>query len=231
MFSPKTYLEDKLGLPVSLANDATLGAMGEHVFGAGRGSDNMIFMTVSTGIGGGIITDGRLYMGHKGFAGEIGHITIDRNGPTCNCGNFGCLEVMASGTAVARMAYERLSAGEPSSLLAAAGGNASEVGARMVAEAASSGDSLAQSLMAEVATNLGIGIVNLMHIFDPELIVIGGGMSQSLDILLPGINQEIQRRAMAHLRDRRPVVRSELGDDVSLLGAAALVFSNHEVSG
>lgn len=230
LFSPKTFLQDKLGLPVSLANDATLGAMGEHAFGAGRGSDNMIYLTLSTGIGGGVIMDGRLYTGHKGFAGEIGHITIDRNGPTCNCGNVGCLEAMASGTAVARMAYERLSAGESSTLLAAAGGDASAVDARMVAEAAKSGDKLAQSLMSEVGTNLGIGIVSLMHVFDPELIVIGGGMSQNLEMLIPEIDREIQRHAMAHLKDRRPVVKSELGDDVSLLGAAALVFSDHRIS-
>ena len=226
LFSPKSYLQDRLGFPVSLANDATLGAMGEHAFGAGRGSDNMIYMTVSTGIGGGVIVDGRLYTGYKGFAGEIGHITIDRNGPTCNCGNVGCLEVMASGTAVARMAHERLSAGEASSLLETAEGNTSAIDARMVADAAKAGDSLAQSLMHEVATNLGVGIVSLMHVFDPELIVIGGGMSQNLDMLLPDIDREIQRHAMAHLRDRRPVVKSELGDDVSLLGAAALVFSD-----
>lgn len=227
LFSPKKYLQDRLGLPVSLANDATLGAMGEHAFGAGRGSDNMIYLTLSTGIGGGIITDGRLYTGHKGFAGEIGHLTIDRNGATCNCGNVGCLEAMASGTAVNRMARERLSAGEQSSLLAAAGGDASAVDAKMVAEAAKAGDPLAQSLMDEVGTNLGIGIVSLMHIFDPELIVIGGGMSRDLDMLMPRINQEIQLHAMAHLKDRRPVVKSDLGDDVSLLGAAALVFSEH----
>ena len=227
LFSPKKYLQDRLGLPVSLANDATLGAMGEHAYGAGRGCDNMIYITLSTGIGGGVIVDGRLYTGHKGFAGEIGHITIDRNGPTCNCGNVGCLEAMASGTAVARMAYERLSAGERSSLLAAAGGDPSGVDAKMVAEEARAGDAMARSLMKEVAINLGIGIVSLMHIFDPELIVIGGGMSRDLDMLLPEIDREIQRHAMAHLRDRRPVVRSELGDDVSLLGAAALVFAEH----
>ena len=227
LFSPKAYLQDRLGLPVSLANDATLGAMGEHAFGAGRGSDNMIYLTLSTGIGGGVIVNGELYTGHKGFAGEIGHITIDKNGPTCNCGNVGCLEAMASGTAVARMAHERLSAGEASSLLGAAGGDASAVDARMVADAAKAGDALAQSLMQEVAKNLGVGIVSLMHVFDPELIVIGGGMSQNLDMLVPEIDMEIQRHAMAHLKDRRPVVKSELADDVSLLGAAALVFSDH----
>lgn len=227
LFSPKKYLQERLGLPVSLANDATLGAMGEHAFGAGRGCNNMIYMTLSTGIGGGVITDGRLYTGHKGFAGEIGHITIDRNGRTCNCGNVGCLEAMASGTAIAQMASERLSAGETSSLLAAAGGDASAVDAKLVAQEAKAGDALAQSLMDEVARNLGIGIVSLMHVFDPELIVIGGGISRDLDMLVPEVYREIQRHAMAHLKDRRPIVKSELGDDVSLLGAAALVFSEH----
>ena len=222
-FSLKPVLEEKFSLKASLANDATLAALAEHVYGAGRGYKHMIYMTLSTGIGGGIIMDGRLYTGDRGFAGEVGHVTIDRSGPPCNCGNTGCLETLASGTAVARMARERLEAGEDSVLLEQ-GGQPDKVDAQMVAEAAISGDRLAQSIMRQVASNLGIGIVSLLHAFDPEIIVVGGGMSSSLQLLLPGIAQEIGRRAMVHQRDRVPVVKSELGDDVSLLGAAALAF-------
>ena len=222
-FSLKPVLEERFSLKTSLANDATLAALAEHVYGAGRGYKHMIYMTLSTGIGGGIIIDGRLYTGDRGFAGEVGHISIDRNGPPCNCGNVGCLEALASGTAVARMARERLEAGEDSVLLEHRG-QLDKVDARMVAEAAISGDRLAQSIMREVGSNVGVGIVSLLHAFDPQIIVIGGGMSSSLQLLLPGITQEIERRAMVHQRDRVPVVRSELGDDVSLLGAAALAF-------
>ena len=229
-FSLKPVLEDKLSLKASVANDATLAALAEHRYGAGRGHKNMIYVTVSTGIGGGVIIDGRLYTGSRGFAGELGHITIDRKGPICNCGNAGCLEAMASGTAVARMARERLAAGEPSVLLERADGGADEVSARTVAEAATSGDALASDIMQEVGTNLGIGIVSLLHAFDPEIIVIGGGMSESLELLLPGIAQEVERHAMAQHRGGLRLAKSKLGDDVSLVGAGALAFDAYETA-
>ncbi|MCH8061264.1 MAG: ROK family protein [Chloroflexi bacterium] len=224
IYSAKDRVEDALGMQASFANDASLGALAEHAYGAGRGHKDMIYLTVSTGIGGGIIIDGRLYGGHKGFAGELGHMTIDRKGRLCNCGNMGCLEALASGTAVARIANERLASGEDSVLSQYSRDNGGPVSASQVAAASSEGDLLARSIMDEAAVNLGIGIVSYMHIFDPEIIVIGGGMSHSLDQLLPGIEREIQDHAMAHQRERRPVVKSELGDDVSILGAAALAF-------
>jgi len=224
IYSAKDRVEGALGMQASFANDASLGALAEHAYGAGRGHKDMIYLTVSTGIGGGIIIEGRLYGGHKGFAGELGHMTIDRKGPLDNCGNVGCLEALASGTAVARIANERLASGEDSILSQHDNDNGGPVSAAQVAAAASEGDPLARSVMDEAATNLGIGIVSYMHIFDPEVIVIGGGMSHSLDLLLPGIEQEIRDHAMAHQRERTPVVKSELGDDVSILGAAALAF-------
>ena len=228
IYSAKDRVEEALGMQASFANDASLGALAEHAYGAGRGHKDMIYLTVSTGIGGGIIIDGRLYGSHKGFAGELGHMTIDRNGPVDNCGNVGCLEALASGTAVARMANERLASGEDSVLSQDSKDGDGLVSAAQVAAAASGGDPMARSIMDEAAVNLGIGIVSYMHIFDPELIVIGGGMSHSLDQLLPGIEREIQAHAMAHQRERRLVVKSELGDDVSILGAAALAFDAYD---
>ena len=232
LFTPIPILRERLSLPVYAENDATLGALGEHAFGAGRGCDNMVYMTVSTGIGGGIIIDGNLYTGTNGFGGEIGHMTIDQNGPLDNCGNVGCLEAMASGTALARMAQERLgagasaggSAGERSVMLEFAGGDIAAVDARIVVQAAHQDDALAQSLMQEVGRSLASGIISLMHIFDPQLIVIGGGLGQNLDMFMPTIEPEVKRRAMAHFQGAVPVAKSQLGDDVSLLGAAALVF-------
>ena len=228
LFTPIPMLQERLSLPVYAENDATLGALGEHAFGAGRGCDNMVYMTVSTGIGGGIIIGGNLYTGTNGFGGEIGHMTIDQNGPLDNCGNVGCLEALASGTALARMAQERIEAGESSVMLEFAGGNIEAVDARIVVQAAQQDDALAQSLMQEVGRSLASGIITLMHIFDPQLIVIGGGLGQNLDMFMPTIEPEVKRRAMAHFQGAVPVAKSQLGDDVSLLGAAALVFKEDQ---
>ena len=228
LFTPIPMLQERLSLPVYAENDATLGALGEHAFGAGRGCDNMVYMTVSTGIGGGIIIGGNLYTGTNGFGGEIGHMTIDQNGPLDNCGNVGCLEALASGTALARMAQERIGAGESSVMLEFAGGNIEAVDARIVVQAAQQDDALAQSLMQEVGRSLASGIITLMHIFDPQLIVIGGGLGQNLDMFMPTIEPEVKRRAMAHFQGAVPVAKSQLGDDVSLLGAAALVFKEDQ---
>ena len=226
LYTPIPFLRERLSLPVVAENDATLGALGEHAFGAGRGSANMIYMTVSTGIGGGVIINDRLYTGSNGFGAEIGHMTIDRNGPVDNCGNIGCLEALASGTALARMARDRQRAGESSAILELAGNDIEAIDARAVVQAARQGDAVAESLMREVALSLASGIITLMHIFDPQLIVIGGGLGQNLDMFMPTIESEVKSRAMAHFQGAVPVAKSQLGDDVSLLGAAALVFSN-----
>ena len=228
LFTPIPILRERLSLPVYAENDATLGALGEHAFGAGRGCDNMVYMTVSTGIGGGVIIGGNLYTGTNGFGGEIGHMTIDQNGPLDNCGNVGCLEALASGTALARMAQERIGAGESSVMLGFAGGDIKAVDARIVVQAAQQDDALAQSLMQEVGRSLASGIITLMHIFDPQLIVMGGGLGQNLDMFMPTIEPEVKSRAMAHFQGAVPVAKSQLGDDVSLLGAAALVFKEDQ---
>ena len=226
LYTPIPYLQERLNLPVQAGNDATLAAIGEHAYGAGKGLRNMVYMTVSTGIGGGVIINGELYTGSSGFGGEIGHMTIDRNGPMCNCGNVGCLEALASGAAVARMAQERLRAGESGAMLDIASGDIASVDARAVMQAARQGDEPALSLMREVALSLASGIVSLMHIFDPQLIVIGGGLGQNMGMFMPTIKAEVKRRAMAHFEGTFPVAMSQLDDDVSLFGAAAVVFSD-----
>ena len=225
LYTPIPFLQERLKLPVVAENDATLGAVGEHAYGAGRGCGNMVYMTVSTGIGGGVIINDSLYTGTSGFGGEIGHMTIDRNGHLCNCGNVGCLEALASGAALARIAQERLRAGENSLMLDLAGGEIGETDARIVVQAAKRGDSLAQSIMQEAVLSLACGIISLMHIFDPELIVIGGSLGQNLEEFMPIIESEVKNHSMAHFQGAFPIAMSQLGDDVSLLGAAALVFS------
>ena len=227
-FSIKPVLEEMLAISASVANDASLAALAEHVYGAGRGHANMLYMTVSTGIGGGIIIHGKLYTGSQGFAGELGHIIIDRNGPPCGCGSVGCLEALASGTALARMARERLAQGETGRLVEACGGDLEKLDAVMVTEAARDGDPLARDLVRQVSANLGVGIVSLVNAFDPEVVVIGGGMSNSLDLFMPGIAAEMDRPPFARLRQGVSIVRSELGDDAGLLGAAALAFEEHD---
>lgn len=229
MFSPRPALEDALNLQVFISNDATLAALGEHRFGAGRGYRNLIFMTVSTGIGGGVLIDGWPYSGSRGFAGEIGHIIIDPQGPLCGCGSRGCLESLASGTAIARMARERMLAGESSLLQQMVNGEVEKVRAETVSEAAKKGDGLAKKIMEEAGASLGLGIASLLNIFDPELVILGGGVAQApgnWSLLFPTLRGTLDQYAMTHQRGRDIVVRGALGDDVSLLGAAAWVFAH-----
>ena len=223
-FTLRPLLEEKLKLQVSIANDATLAALAEHRFGAGRGYSNLIYMTISTGIGGGIIIDGDLYTGAGGFAGEIGHMSMDPDGPMCNCGNIGCLEALASGIAIARRAREGVASLQSSEILNIVQGNLEQIDAKIVARAARKGDPLAKDIMEDAATNIGRGIVSLLHVFDPEVVIVGGGLSQAWDILYPGIQKEITDHTMAHQRRRVPLLGTYLGDSVSLLGAAALAF-------
>ena len=187
----------------------------------------MIYITVSTGIGGGLVVDGKVYAGSKGFAGEVGHMVIDPEGPVCECGSRGCLESLSSGTAVAREARRRLSSGEQSTIMDLVGGRIEDVTSVVVTEAARAGDGAARAIIEDAATNLGIGMANLILAFDPGVIVIGGGMSQSLDLMMPGITREVDWHATRYLGSRTPVIKSELADDVSLLGAAALAISDH----
>ena len=215
---------ERLSLRVSVANDATLAALAEHRYGAGRGYRHLIYITVSTGIGGGFVVNNELYSGARGVAGEIGHMIIQPGEPPCKRGGRGCLEALCSGTAVARIAQERLSAGEKSAILNMAGGRMEDVTAPVVFEAARAGDATAQDIVAGVSANLGIGLASLILAFDPEAIVIGGGMSESLDLMLPGLLRQIDRHATDYLGYRPAVVKSELGDDGGLLGAAALAF-------
>lgn len=222
----KEIWEQELGLPVCVGNDASLAALGEHRFGTGRGSDDLIYITVSTGIGGGVIIRGELLLGVSGFAGEVGHMTIDLNGPRCNCGNVGCLEVMASGTAIARLAVERVSCGEASIITDLVAGDLSRVTAEVVEAAARSGDAVANAVMHTAGTNLGIGVVNLVHLFNPELVIIGGGVSRAGELIFGPVRQVVAERAMPGVKQKAKVVRSALGDDSGLYGAVALVLEN-----
>ena len=225
----KAMMEARLNqVPVFLGNDANLAGLGEYRFGAAKGRHNVIYMTVSTGIGGGIIVDGKMLEGTDGAAGEIGHVTMEINGPRCGCGNYGCLEVLAAGPALRRIALERIRAGETSVLqeMAEARGGLDQLQPEMIEKAARSKDPLALDIMQTAGRYLGVGIANLLHIFNPEIVVIGGGVSRAGELIFNPIHQEVEKRAMPAFRARVSIVPSPLGDDVGLYGAVALALTH-----
>jgi glucokinase len=227
----KAILEEALGLPIYAGNDANLAALGERHFGAGQGVDDLIYITVSTGIGGGIIADGKLLVGVNGAAGEVGHHTIDIHGPRCNCGNVGCLEVLAAGPAIAGYAIAAIQRGEETLIAALARESGDVVTAAHVTRAAHAGDAVARRIMRQVGEYIGVGVVNLLHLFNPRLVIIGGGVAMGAGELLFGpIREMVQARAMEIYRPTR-IVPADLGDDVGLLGAVALVITESVAQG
>jgi len=210
------------GVPVFLGNDANLAALAEHTYGAGVGVDHLIYMTISTGIGGGIIVNGELLLGARGLAGEIGHQTLVDDGPLCGCGNHGHLESLASGPAIARAAREAVAGGRGDRILQLAKGAVDAIDARLVGQAAANGDPTALEIVRRAATYVGIGLANLCNILNPELIILGGGVSRIGDLLFDTVRETVARRAMPGARQVR-IVPAALGDDVVLLGAVALI--------
>ncbi len=192
-----------------------------------KGCRNFIYITISTGIGGGIIIDGELYTGATGMAGEVGHIVVEPDGMPCNCGGVGCWELYASGSAIARRAREKIQQGRKTRLLKIAGGDLDKIDALLIKKAAEQGDALARKLVAETARYLGIGLGSLINIFNPELIVFGGGLSKMGDALLEPAIREAGRRSY---HDAYKVVKfalAELGDNSGVLGAA--VYARNEL--
>jgi len=219
---------DRLGVVTYVINDASAAALGEHRFGAGIGFDNTVYLTVSTGIGGGIIIGGEPYLGVDGCAGELGHMTIEADGPQCHCGNFGCLEAMASGWAVAKEATMRINRGERSSITELVNGRLEDITAETVAMAARRGDRLAVDIVAKAANYLGIGLANLVNIFNPELIIIGGGLSKMGDMLLKPARKVVKERAFQLPARTAHIVRARLGSNAGIIGAAAYVFDQQD---
>ncbi|MFL5712214.1 MAG: ROK family protein [Chloroflexota bacterium] len=212
---------DEYDRPTIVDNDATAGAMAEWSFGAGRGRSvpDLVYLTISTGIGGGLILDGRVYRGAAGNAGELGHLTVERLGRECGCGRRGCLEAYASGTSIARRAREAIADGAPSTLAALP-----EVTARDVSEAAAAGDPLARRIWDETTAILGSAVANILDIFDPELVVLGGGVTRAGAQLLDPVREAGLAQAMAPAREAADVVLSVLGDALGVVGAACVAF-------
>jgi len=211
-------VQDRFKIPTLLGNDANLAAMGEWKFGAGRGYQHLLYMTVSTGIGGGVIEDGKLLLGYKGLAAEIGHITVDPSGPLCGCGQRGHLEALASGTAIARYVTEQLARGVPSSMA-----ELPTVSARDVSLAAEQGDPLAREALARAGGYLGRAIADFLHLFNPQIVIIGGGVSRSGKYLLDPLRESIATYVISpEYLHGLVVTTASLGDDAGLLGALAL---------
>lgn len=222
----RDIIQREFDCPVRLHNDATLAALGEHRFGGGVGIDNMVYVGVGTGIGGGIIIDGQLYSGISGSAGELGHMTIDVNGPPCPCGNSGCWETLASGNAIAREAVKRMQAGEQSAILDFADGKLDRVSGRAIFAAAQQGDRLAQQVIERTGYYLGIGLVNLVNIFNPQLILIGGGLSRMGESLTGPAIKVVKQRAFELPASVVRIEVARLGVDAEALGAVALVLTS-----
>jgi glucokinase len=219
-FPLRSVLEKKLGWQVLLENDANAAAIGEMWRGAGRGFKTIICLTLGTGVGGGIILDGKLWRGADGTAGEIGHVTVDPlAGVQCKCGNEGCLEVYASATAIKRITHEARSRFPQSPLFAR-----EELTAREVYEAGLAGDRLALEVFERVGTYLGIALANLVNLLNPEVIIIGGGVANSWRLFESRMKEEMSSRAFPVPAGRVRIVPAECGDDAGLLGAAWLAF-------
>jgi len=220
----RDIIQEKLGKKTFLINDANAAALGEFYFGAARGVRNFIYITLSTGIGGGIVIDGKIYSGAIGAAGEVGHMTIDDDGPICNCGNRGCWEMLASGTALAKEARHRIKEGVKTSILEYAEGDVEKVTAQVIQSAAEQGDSLAKELIARTGYYVGVGLANLVNIFNPELIVIGGGLSNIGDMLFEPAFKVAGERAYMEAFQAVRFASAELGRNSGVLGAAAFAL-------
>jgi glucokinase len=210
----------RTGLTVTVENDANAAAWGEFRFGAGRGLEHMVFITLGTGVGGGIITHGVLLRGAQGAGGELGHVTIDPTGPRCGCGNYGCLEALASGTAIQRRARE-LANERPNSVLGRLAIERQVLG-EDVTRLAREGDEVSNSVLEETGRWLGIGLAGFVNTFNPEVITVGGGASQAGELILESARKEVQLRARPPSRDLVEIKEATLGPESGVLGAAAL---------
>ncbi len=216
-------LRQRLGVPVYLENDVNMGTLAEHALGAGRGARDVVGIFVGTGIGGGIIINGHLHRGRNGSAGEVGHMVIRIGGPRCGCGRRGCLEALASRTAIVRDLREAIEGGEKSILPDLAKGDLSRVTSGVLAKAVARGDKLTISVLKRAMKSLGIGVANIVNLLGPEVIILGGGVIEALDDKwLDRVRKVAQKYAMPNAMEGVKIVRAQLGDDAVVLGAAVL---------
>ncbi|MBI5932602.1 MAG: ROK family transcriptional regulator [Chloroflexi bacterium] len=227
-FPIRDTLEKLWGCPVSLNNDAELGVLGEWAYGAGRGEQNLAYIKVGTGIGAGLFIDGQIYRGATGSAGEIGHMTIDENGPLCACGNRGCLEALAGGRAIVNLARTAIQSGRRTELSA----NPESLTAMDVSNAAARGDLVAQEVLAEAGNQLGIALTSLVNLFNPNIVVVGGGVAQTGDLFLEPIRKAVLKRSLPAAAHAVRITTSLLGKRSTGMGAVvqALSIALHKIA-
>jgi glucokinase len=211
-------LSEHFGVPVYLDNDANLAGLAEWQFGVGQGHHNLVYLTISTGIGGGVISNNHLLQGYRGMGAELGHVLIDPNGPLCGCGHRGHIESFSSGPAIARYVKEQMNVGQKTSLQADP-----NLSAAQIADAAREGDPLAISAFARAGEYLGMAVANFLAIFDPSILVFGGGVSQVGDLLFKPFEESLHKHVFhPYYLDDLTIAQAALGDDAGLLGALAL---------
>jgi glucokinase len=229
-FPLRDRIHDRLGLPTTLDNDANCATFGEWWQGAARGSRNVVGLTIGTGIGGGLILNGALYHGASDMAGEVGHTTIDLNGRHCKCGNYGCLEAYAAGPAIAERAREALHGGESSLMDRMVEGDLDKLTAQHVFEASKQGDGVAREVVRETARLIGTGVSNLINLFNPDVVVLAGGVAQAGDDLFNPLRAEVHRRAFKPSVDACRIVPGMLGSAAGVVGAVATFLAQHDAT-
>ena len=222
----RDHLQERLGVPVVLENDSNCSAWGEYRYGAGQGSRYMCYVTFSTGYGLGVVIDGQLYRGATGTAGELAHTVVDLDGPYCTCGKRGCLMSYASGLGISRMICERLEAGEPTLLRQLCGPQPERVSGETVVEAAQQGDRVAQEVLTLAARYFGVGLSSVVQMFNPDRIVIGGGLAHVEEWLIKPCFAALYENIHPVLANSAELVYSKLWDDAGVIGAASLVMKN-----
>jgi len=221
-------LEDITGIEVILENDANAAALGENQFGAGQAADHMVYLTISTGIGGGIIINRKIFHGGKGNAGEVGHMTlIPDSDYQCGCGNYGCFEAVASGTAIARRGRESITAHQDSLIYEYSEGNPDVVDAPLIAAAAREGDQEAIRIFKLTGQLLGVGIANVVNLFDPEIILLGGGVMHAQDLFMDELKASLKERALKPNLKKLQLKDAKLGKDTGVKGAIAVAMCDY----
>jgi glucokinase len=226
-FNLSEAIRSDFNLPVVVGNDVSIITLGEATYGAGKGYKDIVLLALGTGIGGGIVIDGKTIFGHSGCAAEIGHMSVEVNGYPCNCGGFGCLEVYASATGIVRIAKDMAKKNQNTSMIKISQG-IENITAKIVYDSAKAKDVVAMQVIKEVGKYLGVGIANLVNILNPQLVIIGGGVSFNGDILLDSVKDSLALYSLSLSRENVQVKLSQLGNDAGILGAACLVFQRKE---
>ena len=222
----RDWLLSRFAATIHIANDANLAALGELSYGAGQGATDLVYLTIGTGIGGGVITAGRLLLGSRGLGAELGHVTVDPGGPQCGCGRNGHLEALASGPAIAREARARLAAGASSSLSQTYRSDPLAITTERIAEAARQGDAFSRTLVADISTLLARFIADCLALFSPQRVILGGGVMGLGELLIAPIREGVTHYAMAAAYvEQLTICAAQLGDDAGLLGGLALCLN------